>query len=271
MIARTRRSLALAALMSTATLLATPAAHAQDLERRMDNLERKFDALLDLMQQQLPTRSPPVSPAGSSGGAASTKPVAVPESIRMGQLYLDLYTLPLSKTDAARAAFNASAIPADPNGVAVGSMIVEPAGQFKYGEFVADPALATFARANAMVQTVWNGLLKIDESGVHAFQLSVGKEAGPSGARTCRASLNIEGKPITTVFVSNAQDLNQVYSTEQGSISLQPGFYAFSLYVACIRFPGMDVFERYGATLLMAAPGDRVAKPIPAHLFGIRE
>ncbi|WP_439530812.1 hypothetical protein [Pannonibacter sp.] len=272
MIARTRRSLALAALMSTAALLATPAALAQDLEQRVNNLERKLDALLDLMQQQM--QANPAVPAQAPHSAAATSsvasaPVAVPESIRMGQLYLDVHTMPYKADDSYY--MEASKIEAKPNGIAVGSVTVEPSGRFNYGEFVGDPALAPFARANALVQTVWSGVLKIEKTGSHAFQLSVGKEEGRDGAKSCRASLKVEEKPIVTAIISNAGGWDQVYSTEQGAISLQPGFYDFSVYMACMRDSRMDVFERYGATLLMAAPGDRVAKPIPAQLFGIRE
>ncbi len=272
MIARTRRSLALAAFMSTAALIATPAALAQDLEQRVNNLERKLDALLDLMQQQMQANPAAPAQAPQSAAAASpaaSAPVAVPESIRMGQLYLDVHTMPYKANDSYY--MEASKIAAQPNGIAVGGITVEPSGRFNYGEFVSDPALATFARANALVQTVWSGVLKIDKTGSHAFQLSVGKEQGSSGANSCRASLDIEGKPIVTALLSNGDRSSQVYSTEQGSVSLQPGFYDFSVYMACMRGSSMGVFEGYGATLLMAAPGDRVAKPIPAHLFGIRE
>lgn len=262
-------SMALSILLAGAALLPPTTAFAQDIEQRVDNLEHKIDALLELMQQQAAGGLAPQPPASATTPAAET-PVAVPESIRMGQLYLDVHTLSMSKADLDRASYDASAIPAEPNGIAVGSVVIEPSGRFEYGAFVSDPALAPFAQANALVQTVWNGVLQIDHTGPHAFQLSVGKEEGSSGGRTCRASFNIGGKSIVSTLISNTDSGRRVYSTEQGSISLQPGFYDFTVYVACIRWDG-DVFERYGATLLMAAPGDRVAKPIPANRFGIRE
>ncbi len=270
----------LTALALFSSVSAPGVASAQGTEQRLEKLEkdveginRKFDALLDLMQQQMQANpaapaQAPQSPAMESSVASAA--AAAPESFRMGQLYLDVHTMPMSKADVDRAWSDASAIPNTPNGIAVGSITVEPSGRFNYGEFIADPALTTFARTDALIQTVWNGVFRIDKTGSHAFQLSVGKEPGRYGARTCRASLEIEGKPIVTALINNADRGTQFYSTEQGSIALEAGFYDFSVYMACMR-SDMAVFERYGATLLMAAPGDRVAKPIPAHLFGIRE
>jgi hypothetical protein len=245
-------------------------AQAEDLEQRVKKLETKLDAILELLQKQQ-MQTPATTQQTSTAASASSEPApAPPASLRMGQLYLDVYTLSMNYEDWNRARHDSSAIPAWPTGVAAGSAVIEAPAMFTYGSFSSDAALAQFADAQALVQVVWNGVLHIERNGKHTFQLSAGKEEGSSGADTCRSSLRIEDETFVEVLSNNIGTTRRIYATEQGTVPLESGYYKFALYFTCPRYNN-NVFLNYGATLTMAGPGDRAAKPIPPDLFGIIE
>lgn len=131
------------------------------------------------------------------------------------------------------------------------------------------PNRATF-RAQANVQVHWNGVLRIDAQGQHAFVLELSKAEG-FGIGNCRGVLRLNDQIVIDNGINfRFRGPNVQSSLIQGARNLAPGAYDFSLFVTCVR-DNNDAFGLVTASLAMAGPGDRVPRPIAADRLGVRE
>jgi hypothetical protein len=248
------------------SLMASSAAlAADDLAKRVDFLERKIDALITLMQQQQDARSgntapaqaaAPVAPAASS---ATNAPASPQGSLRMGQLYLDVYTFPEIKR---------GDLPLATDHIAAGSTFADPKG-FSFGDFVNLDGTKFLSNYEGTILLSWNGLVFVDSSGFNTFMLVAGKTNTGRIGNDCQASVSIESKEAVNIPI-NLNTYEPKKWTAQGKLNLAQGFYNFDLRLVC-RGNGPNTRQYLNLKMLLAGPGDRSPHEIPAERFGIME
>lgn len=254
----------LAALVGAALFAAAPAAAQpsnQELDQRMQRLERSVDTILDLLQGN---RAPAAQPAAASSAAPA------PTGIRWGMLHMDVHTRAMNQQEIDAANRDPSALPAGPDDFPAGSVPVRAGATFNLGAFTEDASLARLRNAQANVQVHWNGVLRIDAQGQHAFVLELSKAEG-FGIGNCRGVLRLNDQIVIDNGINfRFRGPNVQSSLIQGARNLAPGAYDFSLFVTCVR-DNNDAFGLVTASLAMAGPGDRVPRPIAADRLGVRE
>jgi hypothetical protein len=260
-------SLLLAALLAASTTLPGSTAVAQTTEQRLDKLEqdvqdlgRKFDALLELLQKQqaAQTGSAATAASPSSSDQAAASPAA-PASLRFGALYLDVYTLPSPANGEPSVASKDKA---------AASAIVEP-GDYRFGMFSDQQETKHLTDYADSVVLSWNGVLRIESAGPHSFLIAIKKKGVESIENSCRASLVLSGREVAKVG-SNLAGYSATTRTAQGTVLLEPGYYDFDFRLGCAG-NGPTTRNAVSADIWMAGPDDRAAKPIPPQLLGIKE
>lgn len=257
-----RLSLLMTGALLAATFMASPS-FAQGTEQRLQKLEedvqginRKFDALLELIQQQAPTVSAPTSGSAPSHALQAAVPPAKPESIRVGQLYLDVFALPTIK----------GALPTEWAEIPIGSAAVE-GNPFRFDAYQSLDATKQLVGHREGILMRWTGYLYIKKGGIHTF-LNKSEYNGGSYSDYCKSSIKINGSDVAVIdFDLSAHKRIWI---KQGKMALEPGFYDFQLSLVCSE-NHQFMWDRISVTASMAAPGERIASPIPASLFGIAE
>lgn len=247
------------AAVSAATLFSTGVC-AQDLEKRVDALERKIDAVLELMQQQTNAKSASSAPSAVPAAKQATASNSTLERLRMEQLYLDVFTLPSTKK---------GEVPISVDEIAAGSEPVE-AGSFKFGDFTKLDETRGLSSYEGGILQSWNGVLNIEKDGSHTFLL-IGKKEQTKLAlyNDCKTALFLNSEEITSISF-NTDGFKEKKWTAQGKVPLQKGLYEFDFRLAC-RENNPATRDNVEIELRIASPDDRSAKPIPANLFGIKE
>jgi len=231
----------------------------QALEQRMDRFENKFETLLNLLQQQPNANSFSSLPSAQHSTHAANSSAA-PTRLRMGQVYLDVYTLPRTKN---------GRLPTSTDDVAAGSALVN-AGYFGFGAFADAEGTKNLVSYKDAILLSWNGLMKISSAGQHSFVLVADKRSGKYMGNECSSVLFVSNKEVVKLDFEYRNQKNEIKYTSQGKVNLDPGFYDFDLRLIC-NGNGPNTRETLKMELLVAAPGDRSAKPIPAEMFGIKE
>lgn len=250
-----------AALMASSLLSSAVLAQTPDLERRVGTIEKKLDALIELMQSQQAQPAPAQPAAAQASGAASqSDDGSVPEGYEPG-MYLDVYATGLKLT-------NNNLDQTIPDTYPAGSVKISPMNTFPYGEILKHQELKAFADVgNSLVGVRYSGQMIIKSSGRHNFQLRISQ----SGSRYfCISSFYINGD--RQIHMKNGE--SQV-STEQSTIKLYEGVYDYSVYTLCMsdinfQYASNVNFDRVQTDLLMAGPNDRAPKPIPTSNFILR-
>jgi len=243
-------------------------AHAEptiaELDQRVRALENTVQTMLELLEaQQNGAVSAVAAPAASSEAASP----AVPAGYQMGALYLDVFTMKFSRDEEIAMRGTPVKLPDGPQGVPVGSANVKTPGSFDYGAFVAEPSLAGFKNADAIVGVQWSGFLEIRNPGPHVFSLQLKKEQGR--LQSCRSVLRVAGKVVADSLGDYNEGYDEQVDVDQSTEELTTGLYEFSLWTTCSRYP-TDAFAIVSTSLAMAAPGDRAPKPISPEQFGVQ-
>lgn len=247
------------------------AAIAEDINQRVDRIEQKLNALIDLLERQQAPQSPAASsaePAESEydGGASSNETAS---SFRPGVLNLDLYANTLARDQQRKMNFDASEMPDGPLNAPAGSAVVNVSTSFAYDAFIKIQNLSRFKNADALVSIAWTGQVSIPDSGDYVFQSELSKDRG-YGVGSCKTVLRLNGQKITQAKF-DASDGQSTSNVEQGKISLAKGLYDFSVWLSCVRYSSNDNLDQTSVFVSVVEPGARAPKPIPAEWLGISE
>lgn len=251
--------------------LAQQAPSNQDLDQRLQRLERSMDQMLRLMERQQGGATTSVSDgAPRAPDAASSVSSKAPNltSLKPG-LTLDVFTLPLVE---ARLQDNnnfysprVDALPPSPTGLAAASTSFSPNGSFSYDAFQSSSATNRFSgNIAANIGLLWDGLIQIEVAGNHTVQLelSLGED---SRTGRCRASFDLNGSNIVTVMGRNDFGKATAY-TEQQSRQLAVGMYKMRIWLTCSRWSNDQAanYKKVQLNVLIAGPTDRAPQPLPA-------
>jgi hypothetical protein len=238
-------------LLTAACLLPVSHASAQssDIERRVDSLERKMDAILDILQKQ------------SKAGANTPKENGVASSDVVDGyvpgIYLDVFA-PAS-TSLLREEIDRSVPQSTPSA----SISILPASKITYAEIINNEETKRFT-VDELPALVIGGYLKILKSGTHAIGMEIVNEGGFRDNRGCVSKFMLSGKLIASGWAKDN------FLSKTSNVSLTPGLYEFKLFFECARgVPRRD--EGKSITLVMAEPGERAPKAISADRFFIKQ
>lgn len=237
-------------------------AQTPDLERRVGTIEKKLDALIELMQSRKGQPTPARPAVGQVAGATSqSDDGAVPEGYEPG-MYLDVYATGITLNDN-------NVDQAIPDTYPSGSVKIQPMNTFPYGELLKHQELKDFANmGNSLAAVKYSGQLVIENPGQHTFQLK----------------LNIESRNkyycISSFYLNDSRLIhlkNDRYSmsNQQSAIKLYAGIYNYAVFILCVNSPdyprASDIpFDKIRADVLMAGPNDRAPKPIPVSNFVVK-
>ncbi|WP_439530813.1 hypothetical protein [Pannonibacter sp.] len=250
-------------------------AFASDPASDVQTLEKKIDALVDVINQQQKTIDMLLQQRGPAPDAASgTESASLDGQGLVSGLHMSACPL---KLDASRR------LPDACQGLPPATVPVVPQARLGFEDALADEALAPFLKAQdgGVVGVRWSGRLAIARPGAHDFQLALGYAGKEyAGQVTCRSVLRLAGQGVVKVFAEFVSDQSNPVAVEQGNQSLEPGHYDLEVFLSCftafdrlrtvVGNPDMTRFlEGVSVTLTFAEPGDTALKPVPASRIGI--
>lgn len=261
------KTASLSAFLLAFTALAG-ATHAQsgptnaELSKRIDALEMKMDALINLMIKNNMDRSvlAPASPEqsaatqvptlpSSSAAAKPTRPASEPG------LTLDLYLV--------SAGNELTKLPLGDGIYPSATEFVASASTFSLGAFAELPTMKRFSgNLDKNIAFNWIGLLNVEQSGTHVFDMAM-EGARESRTYQCAGALVIDDRVVIDLKAKAAYS-SEWSANRQGIVELAQGLHKFSLWSHCID----PVFSRVQVNLLSKGPNDRAPRPVnPANLL----
>lgn len=236
----------------------------EELGKRLDQLQMKLDALIELQMKNASSASATASSASvPSPPSKADTPNAVPASsgYRKG-LTLDLYLEPdLGAHDMGRL------LPIPKDFYPSASAVVKPERGFEWAAFTEVEQMKRFAEPmEKRVGLNWSGYINIPATGPHVFALEMAVD-NSSSTNSCLASLMIDQHEVVRV-VSVEHYNSRRLSSNQGSINLAAGYHEFSLFGYCSG--DYPKFDRIHFNVLTKGPTDRAPKPVTAESFVTR-
>lgn len=225
-------------------------AQSPDLERRVDTLERKLDAILELLQQQTGAGAPPFVRQAKPEMQQST-----PEGFVPG-IYMDVYA-PADKN-----LWDSNGQRDLPDGIASASVPLRPTSRFSYAEITKHGETSNFAQnKRALPALLFSGYLHIKDAGKQSIGLNLDQQAS-----RCLVKLIINGQKVLDKLASD-----RGYHSYTESLSLSSGLYKIQVYFECdAGFVGFS-FDQQNLQLVMAGPGERAPKAVPSELLFIKQ
>jgi hypothetical protein len=262
-------------LFGTLTIAHTASAQqandVEALQRRMNSLESKVDALIGLMQKQQPAQKDiPADNAGAPSGRAAAPDV--PDGYVPGML-LDVYASAvhlLNSRDDLRLEF--------PAGAPDASIRLAPLQALPYNQFMKNTEARSLANVrDSLIGVAYSSYLTILKPGKYTFlaRTQAGEQIGGSvQPQRCLTQLYFSGTPVLSKDNGKSQT-----SSSQVSLNLSPGLYEMRIFLVCgtdrsqkfLSSLHGDEFEGGSVTLLMAEPGDHAPRPIPVDRLLIKQ
>jgi TolB-like protein len=137
--------------------------------------------------------------------------------------------------------------PEKPEGTSVAVLLDRRPPTLSYGAVLEDRRLAPY-REN-ILGLRWSGLFQITEPGRHIFSLI------PESLSNCKVTVKMQDQPILN------WNWNMHRSVVSGEASLDPGFHALEIWMACIN---RREYQQVNFRLQMRGPGDQTVAPIPS-------
>jgi hypothetical protein len=236
-------------LFTSASVLAAPTN--EELDQRMQRLERNMEMMLELMQK------------GGTSAAPTTPTAEVPAG--PGALTLDVFALPPSEQCCGKSPA-VEAVTGRPNA----STVVPFEGEFRYDAFNADERLARFSKSDANIALRWEGVLRITGDGDHQFVASL-STIEQSRFGQCIAKMSLNDKEILKVLKDPPYEQNENTYFGEGTVKLVSGLYKFQFLLNCTRYSrNEDVkFNGVKVTIDVASPGERATKPLLPSLLSV--
>jgi hypothetical protein len=259
-------------------------AAATDQNAQIEALEKKIDALVDVIGQQQMTIDTLLQQrgAGSTTSQSNTENTesGASSSLADNQLVsgMQLSVCPLSLDNDRR-------LPDACQGMAPASVQVRPEARLGFDAALKNGTLGPFTKIKegGVIGARWTGVLAVGKNGGHDFQLALaysGKEY--AGKVACRAVLRLAGQDVVRGFAEFVSDQNNPIVVEQGNQSLEPGLYDMEVFLSCftafdrlrtvVSNPDMTRYlQGVSMTLSFAEPRDKALKPIPADRIGVQK
>lgn len=224
----------------------------QALKQRMNSLESKMDALIDLMQKQQSGQ-----PAQTATNAAKVSG-NLPEGYVPG-MFLDVFE-PVST--ALRLERDERAVP---TGTPAASVAISPSSVVSYAELLKHPETKRFAveNRNDIPSIVLSGYLNIIENGKHTLGIEM---TDNTYAPACDAKLIINDKLVASKYMQDREN----FASASAGAKLTAGLYSFKIFFECEG--GLPVgYDKKSIAFVMAGPNDRAPKAVPADRLLIKQ
>jgi hypothetical protein len=233
-----------------------------ELGKRIDALEMKVDALIDLMiknNMDRPVMAPaqthaPASPQQAAAGstpvmsASSNAPKAMRPASEPG-LTLDLYLVPAGN--------ELTKLPLGDGIYPSASEFVASSSTFSLAAFAELPSMKRFSgNLDKNVALNWSGLLNVEQSGTHVFDMAM-EGARDSHTYQCAGALVIDDRVVVDLK-AKANYISEWSANRQGIVELAQGLHKFSMWAHCLD----PAFGRIQVNLLSKGPNDRAPRPI---------
>lgn len=223
------------------------------LEKRMDGIEAKLDALIQLQMKS--------TPAGAEPTAASRQVSTENMSQAGGQpqpgVNLDIYSIPLIQDN--------DKLPVSPSGFPTASAVVEGVQPFNLALFGQTNGLSQFANPSGKsIGQLFSGKVMFPDSGAYVFQATMSKpKRGNVPVINCVTSVIVDDTVVASTH-TRVYDYDPVSSSENGAARLEGGMHNLAIWSICDRagYSGMLQVE-----LSVKAPGERSPKPFDASRF----
>lgn len=239
-------------LGATGPAIAQSAPSNEELGKRVDSIETKLDALIDMLAKDhssTPASSTAASPAESSEEQSE---IQLGDDYQKG-LNLDLYLVPFADDVS-------TVIPTPPDAIPSASEHVEYAERF---ELSAPANLETMKRfmkdMDKRVALQWSGFIKIPSSGQQIFSVEIAREYNVNSNK-CIARLEIDDHAVVQIVLDDGQMMS-----DQGALNLEEGVHKFALWGHCNwqgSYSNLVYFN-----FLSKGPHDRAPQPIAADRF----
>jgi hypothetical protein len=247
------------ALLPSAMALAATTVFAQDanrlgqLERRMDGIEAKLDALIQLQTKGAPEAVKLTAGLTQDSSGSASRADGQPQP----GVNMDIYSLPLMQEN--------DKLPVSPSGFPTASKVIERAQPFNLALFERTDGVSQFANPSGKsIGQLFSGKVVFPDSGAYVFQATMSKpKQGYTPVINCVTSVIVDETVVASTY-TRAYDYNPVSSSENGAARLEGGMHNLAIWAICDRvsYSGMLQIE-----LSLKAPGDRSPKPFDASRF----
>lgn len=240
-----RLTASLAAMLTATAAFAEPTI--EELDMRMRAMENTMQSILELLQEQQATTG------------AATAEAAAPTPERFSGLMLGICPMNLTRDEK---------VPNDCEGLPAATVRVSATNQYAFDDAMNVGALAPFAKVgdDQALALVWTGQILIEKAGKHYFQVNLqttGKTAGAVRGG-CYSKVVLNGQDIARAAGGISWTGDKPNYTDQGEINLEPGYYDFSVVMACTFDLHVDFHLRQmSSTVSFAEPGGSSLGPIP--------
>lgn len=186
----------------------------QNLEKRVENLEKGISEIKDLLQKSNhPTSGPTNSSSQSTRSIESPKNID-PINLAKGAM-MEIWKI------------NDEFDKNSPAGISAG-VFIDKSNVMKLTNFESRKDLKNFLRDHFAVK--WTGLIKVESSGEHAAILEAYTDRNPGGSFNNHIFVRINGELI--VSMSNAKNNSYLRdsSIDTNTINLEPGFHKIEIF-----------------------------------------
>ncbi len=234
-------------------VVAQEASRLDQLEKRMDGIEAKLDALIQLQTKGMPAAAEPTASSRQVSSQIMTQSGAQPQP----GVNLDIYSLPLIQKN--------DKLPVSPSGFPTASSVIEGVQPFNLALFERTDGLSQFANPSGKsIGQLFSGKVMFPDSGAYVFQASMSKpKQGYAPVINCVTSVIVDDTVVASTY-TRAYDFDPVSSSENGAARLEGGMHNLAIWAVCDRagYSGMLQIE-----LSVKAPGDRSPKPFDGSRF----
>ena len=263
-----------AGLIGSAVVLAAgvlPAQAQTGLDGRVQGLERRMDGLESGMQEMLRMMREGQGQARGPAATAGQTPPAVSPPSMLARLNLGVCVFSRQES---------GPLPDRCNGLPSASGVVASPANFGFGEAFRNPQFTPFLNAGSWnpVGLLWSGLIRINSSGTHNFQINLryDRAADASFLGGCRTQFHISDRTIVqTGGGFHSSFGTSVDATAQGSAELVAGLYPVRIFLVCVTTSTTQSMQRnlgtVSVSLDLAEPGEAAFRPLPANRLGMRQ
>lgn len=230
--------------LSASLLTHTAFAQSSTIENRVDVMEKKLDALIELMQRKNPA---------ASGNASESE---MPQDEYYPGLYLDVWAPSSSSIQNQGPIYD---IP----GVPTASITVPPSSPLKFTEFLRHSETQKYS-SSPIVGVRFSGFIRIEKEGAFTFRNEIGGDFGYDSA--CRSSFSINGKKVTSALKKGSV-ADDSPASDQAEVTLIPGIYKYSYFTICAKGLRYIDYNAVSSDLQMAIPGGRQLRNIPNNIL----
>ncbi len=227
----------------------------QELERRVQGIESNTQEILRLMRQGGGASTHGAVATEPRSSATLREPAGLSAGLKMGICLLE--------QDAQR-----GKLPRNCPGLLSAVSHVDVPDSFGWQQaFKQQQISAIVPQSSRPVALMWNGVLRINESGRHVFQITLRNTQVVSDVG-CLSAFFLNDKEILNVDNLGIHMMRGPF-TNQGGIDLGVGLYNLRIALVCRDYVRQDL-ANIEASITMAEPGESHLKQIPSDRIASR-